>query len=238
MNKLILSRQLALNLTLSDDASFDNFYHASNNANALQALHALNTSSKNQFIYIYGSPGVGRSHIAMACCRHFGNLGLPVSYLSLRDHNLKPEILDNLENMFLLCLDDLNAALGKREWENALFYCFNRLFEVGGNLLVTANTAPSALNFLLPDLKSRMCSGLIFQLQDLDDEQKLSILDLRAKLRGLRLSPDIAKFLLTHYQRDLKSLFSNLEKLSKVALNLKHQITIPFIKNVLGNKNN
>jgi DnaA-homolog protein len=227
-------KQLTLNLILQDYVGWENFYPGSNQKQ-VQLLQSWNKDTRNQFVYFWGAPGTGRSHLAIATCREMGKLGLPIVYLPLRDQkNLSPKILENLEHVFLLCLDDLDMVLGKHGWEEALFDCFNRLLEAGGNLLITANSSPRGLNFILPDLKSRLTSCLIFKLRPLTHEQKIKALHLRAKQRGLKLPNQTSQFLLNHYQRDLKILFTLLEKLSQAALQMKRPLTIPFVKEILG----
>jgi DnaA family protein len=169
----------------------------------------------------------------MATCQQLSNLGLPTAYLSFRDHNLTPQVLENLDNLALLCLDDLDEILGNNEWEEAIFHAFNQLQTAAGNLIVTATAPPLALQFRLLDLQSRLSSGLILQIHALTDVEKVAALKLRAKCQGIKLSTNTALFLLNHYQRDFKSLFDILEKLAKAALIEKRALSIPFVKKVL-----
>jgi len=45
------------------------------------------------------------------------------------------------------------------------FHCFNKVVEHGKHIVITADAAPLALPLVLPDLKSRMASGLIFEVK-------------------------------------------------------------------------
>jgi len=235
MTKQDSKRQLALNLRLKDDTSFENFY-GDENQKAKKFLMALDKKSHNNFIYFWGeTPGVGKTHLGIAACQYLNKLGLPVFYLSLKNFKeTSPEILENLDKMTFVCIDDLDVIIGQKDWEEALMNLFNHLVETRNNLLVTANKAPAALNFALKDLQSRFMSCLIFRLHPLTDEQKLSALNLRAKDRGITLPKDTAQFLLNHNKRDLKTLFSILEKLSEAALRSKRALTIPFVKEILA----
>lgn len=230
MSKL---QQLSLNLCLRDDLTFNNYF-ATKNLKIIQLLHEVLAEPKDQFVYLWGNNGVGKTHILTACCNYCGMLQQAALYLPLREHaNFNPAALLDTEYLRLVCLDDLEAVIGKREWEEAIFNCFNRLQASGKTLMVTANAAPEGLPFLLPDLKSRMLSNLIMQLQPLDDDEKLETLKLRANLRGLVLSDNVAKFLLHHYARDTESLFASLDILDKASLQEQRKLTIPFIKKQL-----
>lgn len=226
--------QLTLDLFIKNPATLENFYPSANQE-IVNILQKQNTSTTNQHIYLWGESGVGRSHLAIGSCRHLNDRGLPTFYLALKEQpNLSPKILENCENMFLLCIDDIDAVANNRDWEEAIFHCFNRLVASGGNFLVTAKTPPTTINFALPDLQSRLSSLLTFHLKPLNDEQKIELLQLYAKRQGLKLDVNVAKFILNNYNRSLPSLLSNLETLNVAALRTKRSLTVPFVKEVLA----
>ena len=232
MNNL---KQLALNLCLKDNATFTNFF-AGTNGQLVKLLNKLHQDNAASFIYLWGAHGTGKTHLLSALCQSFSEHGLTTAYLPLEDSaQLTPKIFEELEYLDLLCIDDLNLIAKDNRWEEGIFHCFNQTIEQGKKIIITANTAPQALSLTLPDLKSRMASGLIFELYPLADEEKIESLKLRAKLRGLELNDAVAQFLLTHYARDTKSLFTTLDHLDKAALAAQRKLTVPFVKNVLHN---
>jgi DnaA family protein len=86
----------------------------------------------------------------------------------------------------------------------------------------------------LPDLKSRLAWGVVYQLHALSDEQKLDALKLRAQGRGLDLDLPVGKFLLRRCPRNMAQLFETLELLDQASLAQQRRLTIPFVKEVLG----
>ena len=61
-------------------------------------------------------------------CQLFGDQQISVAYLPLEDiDRFNPAILDNIENLDLLCIDDINLITGNILWEQAIFHCFNNL---------------------------------------------------------------------------------------------------------------
>jgi DnaA family protein len=220
MNKF---NQLTLNIRLRDDATFANFYSENN-----QQLITHLQNSSDQFIYLWGKPGSGRSHLLQATCQAVNT----AIYLPMTTE-LKPEILSGLENMDILCLDDIHHIAGIKSWEETIFHLFNKVSANNARLIIAANTPPTILTITLPDLKSRLASGITFQVQSLSDQQKLAALQLRAKNRGLQLSKEAGKFLLNRYARDTNSLFDILEKLDQASLAAQRKLTIPFIKTIL-----
>lgn len=227
-------KQLALNLCLKDAATFVNFF-VGTNEQLVKTLGGLNTSNETRFVYVWGKHGAGKTHLLSALSQLFGEHGKTASYLPIEEMmQLDPQILEDLETLDLLCVDDLNLIAGNPGWEESFFHCFNKIMEHGKQIVITANAAPLALPLALPDLKSRMASGLIFEVQALSDAEKIAGLKLRAALRGLELNDVVAQFLLHHYARDTKNLFATLEQLDKAALTAQRKLTIPFVKNVLG----
>jgi DnaA family protein len=142
--------------------------------------------------------------------------------------------MENLEHLELLCLDDIDAIVGKRHWEEAIMHCFNQMQQQQHRLIVSANATPQALAFTLPDLRSRMASCMIYKVNEMSNQQKLEALQFRANALGLTLTNKTALFLLNHCARDTHSLFNTLRQLDRAALQAKSKITVPFIKRTLG----
>ncbi len=101
-------------------------------------------------------------------------------------------------------------------------------------LMVSAETSPLQIPLQLADLKSRLASGVTYQLQMMTDEQKLEALRLRAHCRGLELNKSVAQFLLSRCPRNMQELFETLEKLDHASLAEQRRLTIPFVKQILN----
>ena len=85
----------------------------------------------------------------------------------------------------------------------------------------------------LPDLLSRIQSGLIHIINDFNDDDLRRMLQFRSNLRGMYLSDEVAKFLLTRLSRDSKTLIDALETLDTASLREQRRLTTPFVKSVL-----
>jgi DnaA family protein len=186
-------------------------------------------------MYVWGGEGVGRSHLLQAACLRVEQRGEQAVYLPLAEVvEYGPALLENLEQCALVCLDDLDAVAGRTEWEEALFHLFNRLRDSGRRLLLAASKSPRELAIKLPDLHSRMTLALVFQLHSLSDEDKLRALQLRASHRGLHMSDEVGRFILTRGERSMSALFELLERLDQASLQAQRKLTIPFLKETLG----
>ena len=149
---------------------------------------------------------------------------------------MRPTILEDLEQLDLICLDDVAAIAGHAVWERGLFDLFNRIRAAGGTLLVAGERRPDQSGFGLPDLVSRLGWGVTYTLKPLADEDVIASLACRAKGRGLELPEDTAQFLLRRFPRDLPTLFALFDTLDTASLIEQRRLTIPFVKAVLDHK--
>jgi DnaA family protein len=228
-------QQLSLGLRLRDDAKFSNFY-AKNNEQVVQALHELIAGTGEQFIYLWGSPSSGRTHLLHSVCAYASERYLKTLYIPLTEHQqYHAGIVDELETSTdIVCIDDIDRIAGNSGWEQALFHFYNRARENNTKLIITGNLPPVQLPVKLLDLKSRLSWGLCFHVHSLMDEEKLAALQLRAQCRGLKLSDAVGRFLINRYARDMAALFDVLELLDSRAFVAQRGLTIPFVKEVLG----
>jgi DnaA family protein len=228
-----MAAQLPLGLALPDSATFANFV-AGPNRQLLAGIEDSVAGDGETFIYIWGDAGLGKSHLLQAACRASD---APSVYLPFgRLEQLQVAMLEGLEHTPLICLDDIDRIAGRRDWEEALFHLYNRLRDTGSRLLVTAGARPAILPFVLPDLVSRLTAGLTFQIQPLDDDDKIAALRLRAQGRGLEFADDAGRYLLTRLPRDLPKLIDWLDRLDVASLAAQRRITVPFIREVMQAK--
>ena len=228
--------QLALGLSLDDSAVFENFFTCEGNALALAKLRDLGASNEEgDFIFLWGEGSPGLTHLLQSACHHGARSGLSAFYLSLkeRDH-LAPDIIEGLESLDIICLDDVDAVAGLADWEASLFTLFNRIKDARRTLILSSRLTPANLPIALPDLKSRLQSGLTLQVHELDDKQKRDALIMRAGLRGIDMSTGVADYVLSRAERGLPALLNVLDRLDESTIKQKRLLTIPLVKATLG----
>lgn len=239
----MVTEQIPLRFGWRDGLSFNNYFVGDSvgdsfgkNAEAVHHVQraAAGENSAEQFLFLWGSVSVGKSHLLQAACQHAAENQRTVAYLPMAElMDLSVEVFEGLEQMSLVCLDDVQLLVGKPGWEEALFHFYNRMRDAGSRLLVTASVAPSALTVTLPDLQSRLSWGPVLQLDELDDAGKISALQLRAKGRGFELPDEVAQFLMRRSARDMASLFLLLDKLDEASLVQQRKLTIPFVRGLV-----
>jgi len=222
--------QLALPLQLADHAVFASFLNEGNEA-LVATLAGIANGDAGHGCWLWGAEASGKTHLLQAACDAAGDRSayMPLSMFAAAG----PEILDGLASRELVCIDDVDAVAGQEEWDHALFDLCNQLFDAGGQLVVSALTAPRESAIKLMDLQSRFSKLPVFQLRLLDEDARVAALQLRSRHRGLELPDDTASYLLRRSRRDMASLYELLDRLDKEALRAKRRLTIPFVRDVL-----
>lgn len=227
--------QFTLAVTLPDDETLQSFYGAKDSP-AVQFIEQFLRPEQPQLpLYLFGASGSGKSHLLYAACVQAQELGLTSQLLALDDfRQYSPRLFDGLEQLDLVCLDNIQAIAGDSHWQVALFDLYNRMVEQGKRLLIVADEAPQQLGITLPDLVSRLQACTIFQLRLLSDDDKQKLLQQKARLRGIDLPDEVARFLLNRQQREIRALVAILDKLDKASIVHQRKLTIPFVKDVLA----
>ena len=232
-----MNTQLPLGLSWRDYATFDNF-NIGDNAQLVSSLELAD----QQFTFVWGESGSGKSHLLQAVCQkahekiatQTSSEQLQPVYLPMQELlHMQPGILDGMESMNPVCIDDIQLLAGDSDWEAALFHLFNRTRDHGSRLIVSASAAPTQIDIQLPDLVTRLSWGVSYQLQSLSDDGKRIALQQRATQRGLQLPDDVVQFVLRRSLRDMNSLFELLDKLDVASLVEQRKLTIPFVKQYL-----
>jgi DnaA-homolog protein len=220
-------RQLPLAVRLRDFAIFDTFEPGPNGA-VVAALAGDAPGSPS--MWVWGQEGSGKSHLLQAACAANPSAAyLPVAELLPGG----PATLEGWDDRALVCIDDIDRLAGQREWELAAFVLFNRLWERGGRLVVSAASGPAELRFALADLQSRLAWGGVFRLEPLSDEDRIAALRRRAAHRGLELPIEAARYLLRRLPRDMRALCGWLDMLDTASLAAGKRLTLPFVKSVV-----
>jgi DnaA family protein len=229
-----MNKQLALAITLNDEATLVDF-NWTNNTLLQQQLNRMLTFKEDRLLYLWGLKGSGKSHVLQASCQAI-NSSQSAIYLPLK--LLKewgPQSIDCLEDQSLVCIDDIETIAGNSAWEEALFHLYNKIKDKGqGLLIISGSQSPATSSIKLADLRSRLSWGFVIQLMELSDKDKVNTLKHHALKRGIDLPEHVGQFLLTRCSRNMHDLHQLLNRLDDASLAAQRKITIPFVKDVLN----
>ncbi len=228
-------QQLPLGVRLPDRAVFASFLTA-RNSEAVEHLRWLAAAERGGSAWICGPPGSGKTHLLQASCVSASETR-SAGYLPIRELASRgAAALEGWPQLDCVALDDLDAVAGNAAWERAIFSLYRELEERGGRFIGAAVAPPSLLPWAIADLGSRLAASAVFQLRPLDDAERQEALQLRARVRGLELPADTARWLQRRFPRDMRTLYGLLDPLDEASLSAQRRLTIPFIRSVLSRR--
>jgi DnaA-homolog protein len=217
-------KQLPLPIGTAAARSFDNFAVG---ANAAVLAHLRSLEPGAAPLYLWGPRGSGKTHLLQACigrlqaegvrCASFGaDVGLPWS----GDTDWGAVLIDDCER--------LDSAQ-----QHAAFTLFVEA-ATSRTLILAAGRLPPVDLGLREDLRSRLGWGHVMALQPLTEHEARAELRRESDRRGILLSDDVMAYLLSHFERDMKSLFELLDRLDQFSMSQQRGVTIPLLKQMLS----
>jgi len=229
-----MSSQIPLPFGNFNRFTFD-LYLIGPNQQVVDKLKQVITDRTGEYLYLWGGAGTGKSHLLQAACGFTSILKMKPGYVPLANsERIVPEMLEGLETLDCICIDDLDSVAGIPEWETGMFNLFNSLAENKKSLIVSSAKSPFGNDIKLPDLKSRLASGVTYHLKSLEQDDKLVALKQRAHYRGFEVSDDVLEYLSRRVSRDMHSLFDWLDRMDEATLASKKKLSVSFVKGLLG----
>ena len=225
-------RQLALQIQINERASLDNFFISKNNNKAIQILkNILERSNNGAQIFIDDLGSNGKSYLLQAICNDFSNSNNSMIYVPMKEAiNLEPSILEGVNDLNLICLDDIDLINNQRDWELALFNLINECYEKDCFLLLSGSIDKLEV---IPDLISRIKKMEILRLKAIDDDELLRATQSISKNLNIEISDKNMNYLINNSRRDIKTVFRTLSQLEKESLERKKSIGLNLIKEVI-----
>lgn len=216
------SQQLVLALAPAPEPSLESFFPGANQA-VIDALRELaGDAPREPVLYLWGPKGSGRTHLARATAA------------AARAHGL--DVVDDLASDFvpspatLVVADDVQAL--DADAQRTLVERFIALREKGGRFLATGDR-PAADLALRDDLRTRIASGVTFEVRPLTDEERLAALHSHATARAMQLTDEILEYIARRVTRDMGTQVAVLEALDRYSLEHKRPLTLPLVREVL-----
>ena len=220
-------KQLALDLAGRPLPTLENFI-VGRNGELLDGLKRLAADTAGErFLYIWGRPGSGRSHLLHAAIEQVRRAGRAVAYVACGE---AVPLASDLAGLDCVALDDVDRL--DEEGQIAAFDLYNALRERGAALIASGAEPPVQLK-LREDLVTRLAWGLVYQAQPLTDEDKVRALADHAASRGLPLPPEVCDYLLTRARRDMPSLLATVDALDRYSLETRRPVTVPLARELL-----
>lgn len=205
-----------------------------------------NLGKKYNPLFIYGSVGVGKTHLMHAIANRVLEIKPDAKILYLTTEEFTNEVVEairdkstqNLRKKFrhtdLLLLDDIQFLAGKEKVQEELFHTFNALIDNGGQIVFTSDRPPSEIRKIESRLASRFAGGLTVDIEQPDFELRTAILLIKSKEMKIPISTEVAKTIAEKIE-DTRALEGSLLKVSSFQLLKKgEEITVEETIKLLG----
>jgi chromosomal replication initiator protein len=218
--------------------TFDRFVVGDSNRLAAAAASAVADQPGHVYnpLFIYGGPGLGKTHLLQAIAHRASEAGHRALYTTCEQftndfvnaiaQGRQDEFRRKYRSLDLLLVDDIQFLVGKDRTQEEFFHTFNDLHDEGGQLVLSSDRAPKTIGGLEGRLCSRFQWGLIADVQPPDEETRLAILRCKAGEQRLVLSADVAQLLAERAQDNVRELEGYLNRVAAYASLTRRPITV------------
>ena len=222
----INTQPLGDTLPLNPDYTFDQFVRGKNNHLAYAAAMAVAEAPGKAYnpLFIYGSVGLGKTHLLQAIGNFVINSGAPKTVVYTTSERFAIELINSIRNnttsafrekyrrIDLLLIDDVHFLQGKEATQEELFHTFNELYGSEKQIVLSSDRPPEELSGLQERLVSRFRWGLVADIQPPDFETRMAILREKAQHRGLVVDDDILELIASRISSNVRALEGALVK--------------------------
>ncbi len=226
---------------------FDNFIRGDCNQLAVSAALAVaEQPGKTRYnpLCIYGSTGLGKTHLAQAIANHAvqnnrnqrvfytNSERFTIEYVSAIQNNKVNDFTNFYRSIDVLIVDDIQFFSGKEKTQDNFFHTFNALYQAGKQIILTSDRSPKDLIGVDDRLLSRFQWGLTVDIQPPDYETRLAIIQRKSADEGFEVPSDVAEYLARHIQSSVREIEGALiSLLAKVSLD-NREMTLQLAKEV------
>ncbi|MDR0819309.1 MAG: chromosomal replication initiator protein DnaA [Oscillospiraceae bacterium] len=208
--------------------SFDNFIVGPSNRLAYAAAAAVAADRTGVYnpLFIYGNPGLGKTHLLYAIANKFKKTQPEFQIIYVKAESFMNELVDAIvnkrmnefrskyRNVDLLLVDDIQFIAGKEQTQDEFFHTFNSLFEGEKQMVLTSDRPPKDMLRLEDRLKSRFECGLLTDIQPPDLETRIAIVRSKASEIGINVPPNIVEYIAQNITSNVRLIEGVLKKIS------------------------
>jgi chromosomal replication initiator protein len=229
--------------------TFQNFVIGASNQFAHAACVAVANQPGDNYnpLFIYGGVGLGKTHLVNAIGHHAAGQRATLKVVYLSSESFMNELITSLRrdkmdefkrkfrNVDILILDDVQFIAGKERTQEEFFHTFNSLYESHKQIVITSDKFPKEIPGIEDRLRNRFEWGLIADIQPPDMETRVAILQKKAEVESVQLPHDVAIFLASNIDSNVRELEGSLTRLGAFASLTKATISVELAKDVLRN---
>ena len=234
-------------LRLNPSYTFENFVIGQNNRLAFAAASAVSKSPAKKYnpLFIYGKPGVGKTHLLHAVGHEilknmpYKNILYVPSEQFVNEfifsimNNTTESFKIKYRNVDILMIDDIQFIEKKEETQNEFFHTFEALHQNDKQIIISSDRPPRELSTLEERLKTRFEWGMITDIQPPNLETREAILQNKARMENITISSDVINYIARRIKSSIRALESALTRLKMISEVYNEPITIHHAQNNL-----
>lgn len=214
-------KQYTLPLIQQPDFTSYSYFVSESNQPAYQLVEAWPNWPFKRYV-ICGPNGYGKTHLGHILTDLTDGIFIKAS-------DITTEILETIQLNQRYIIDDLHLISQSR----LLFHFYNLTVEKGCSVVYLSDVPPSQRDMGLPDLNSRLRSLPVIELPQPDDNLCRAIIKKVFLDLQINVADEVVEYMLAHMSRSLTDIHYSIQLLNQKSMELKRNITIPFIKTVL-----
>ncbi len=237
-----------IDIELAHRYTFKNFVTGPSNRFAIAAALSVAERPGGSYnpLFIYGSAGLGKTHILRAIEHFINDLEPQKKVLYVSTETFLNEFVDSIKNssgndfkrryrqIDVLLVDDIQFIEGKDRLQEELFHTFNDLYGSNRQIVLSSDRPPDAIPTLEERLKSRFMMGLLTDIQPPDIETRMAILRKKAERDQIALPNDVSEFIAANIVNNIRELEGALNKVTAFANLNGETMTTELAEQVLG----
>lgn len=196
-------------------------------------------------LFLYSEVGLGKTHLIQAMAwelkEKYKNknivylsaekfMYLFVQSLQNKDINAFKEQFRNID---ILLIDDIQFIAGKEGTQKEFFYTFNTLLSDNKKIILACNKAPDNMENIDNQLKSRMSSGIVVDINRPDYDMRFRLAKKKAEVLGLQCSDEIFEYIAKNITTTNRDIEGAIKKLLVHQKFINSNITIDIVKTIL-----
>ena len=238
---------------LNTKYTFDSFVVGNNNRFAQTASLAVAESPGEAYnpLYIYGGPGLGKTHLMHAIGNYILQNDPTTKVLYVTSEEFTNEVIEAIRSpnnttsmtrfrekyrtVNVLMIDDIQFIVGKDATQEEFFHTFNSLHSQGKQIIITSDQPPKDMTTLEERIRTRFEMGLMADIGQPDFETRMAIIRRKVESENIHFDDEILNYIADNIKSNIREIEGALNKLIAYETLQKTHVTLEIAEKELQN---